>query len=167
MRNLSIAAAVLALLSACGGSSATTETTPTLPPTSDEAAAARAKAKADPPAVPAEPAVAEPTEEEPAAGREQVIDRAVAMFFAVAKLVNAAAGDCAKMAANLNSWLDRNDQERNLVMDELAKIPEEERVDDFNRKMMKHREVIEEMQQSVGACVGTPAFDEAWQRLEP
>jgi uncharacterized lipoprotein len=167
MRNLSIAAAVVALLSACGGSNTETQTTPTLPPTSDEAAAeATTKAEADPPeAPPAEPA--KPTVAAPMAGREQVIDRAVAMFVAVAKVVNAAAGDCTKMAANLNTWLDRNDQERNLVMDELAKIPEEERVDDFNRKMMQHREVIEGMQQSIGGCVGTPAFDEAWQRLEP
>lgn len=166
MTNLSIAAALLAVLSGCGGSNTEIATTPTLPPTSEEAAAAKA-AQTPAAEAPAEAPPAEPTVAEPVAGREQVIDRAVAMFIAVAKVVNAAAGDCTKMAANLNTWLDRNDQERTLVMDELAKIPEEERVDEFNAKMMQHREVIEGMQQSIGGCVGTPAFDKAWQRLEP
>lgn len=157
MKHVLIAVAVSVLLSACGGSGPETATTPTLPPTSDEPAAAPAPA--------AEPAA--PTAAEPAASPEAVIDRAVAMFIAAAKVVNAAAGDCPKMAADLNAWMDGNDTERNLVMDELGKIPEEERVAQFNDKMMQHRDVLQAMQQSVGECMGTPAFDAAWQRLDP
>lgn len=147
----------LALVGACGGSAQETATTPTLPPTDSEARAQDAKP---------EPAKPEPAKPEPAS-EEDVIDRAVAMFIAAAGVINGATGDCTKMAADLNAWLDTNDAERNAVMDELAKIPEEERVAGFNDKMMAHRDVLQAMQGSVGGCVDDPAFVKAWERLEP
>ena len=95
-----------------------------------------------------------------------LVDRAVALFVDLGKVVMAAKSDCDAMAKGIDEWLVDNDAERREVMKKLARLPREPRVECYNEKLSEELAVREAMEAGLSGCKDHEGIQAAFDRME-
>ncbi len=101
--------------------------------------------------------------------QEAMADRAIAMTQDMATKLQAAAGDCAKMAAAVNTWVDTNGAEHDRLFQEMMALPEETQkvlAARMEEKTRANAESFRGLAKAVKACEADPEFAKAWERFE-
>jgi hypothetical protein len=131
--------------------------------------------KAEPPKPPPDAAAAPaPDAGAPAAQltseQEAMADRAVAMTLDIAGKMQAAGGDCAKLANVVNDWVDVNGAEHQSLAASMGEQPEAVQKALAARMQQKAKESAQSfkgMYQTVEGCAqSNPEFAKAWSRFE-